>query len=149
MREWLIMNLGVAIPVTNAIVFWWFSGHSIGADILEKNQKITYDDWIYYTSAVISILMFLVSFIGVQTRVRKSSIRFKNTTRILKFVLFGFTLFGISELIFFKQIEWFSLIFIPLSLFFNLAFIHQLWKQVATSLFYFALLIAVGKFFIA
>ncbi|MNV17526.1 hypothetical protein D3C71_1083180 [compost metagenome] len=94
------------------------------------------------------MILFMLSIIGIQIRVRVSNIRFKKLNRALIWVLVGTFFLGAAEIIIYQQSEWISLLFIPLSFFFTFAFIHRIWQRVAGIFFYLTLLIAVAKFFL-
>jgi hypothetical protein len=147
-REWILMIFGFCFPLANAAVFWWYSGHSFGRSLLRHSKLIKYEDYIFYTTIGSVFVLFLLSLIGIQIRIRKSSIRFKKLNRTLVILLIFSLFFGVAELVFYQQVEWFTLMFIPLSFFFTFAFIHDFWKKVATTLYYLILLITVGKFFL-
>lgn len=148
-KEWLMMHIGFGIPVFNGLMFWWFSGHTISLNVLRNtNNNIKYEELIYYASSVAVLVLFFLSIIGVRIRLQKSSIRFKKLNRALVWVLIGAVLFGSADLIFYQQLDWFNVMFIPLSFFFTFAFIHKFWQIVATWFFYATFLVAVVKFFL-
>lgn len=147
-REWIMMLIGFAFPVFNALMYWWFSGHQIGFNVLRHAAFIKNETLVYYATSAAVLILFVLSIIGVQVRLQKSSIRFKKLNRSLVWILIGTSLLGISDLIIYQQVEWFNTIFIPLSFFFTFAFIHKFWKIVATWFFYATLLVAVVKFFL-
>lgn len=148
-REWIISLLGFAFPVFNALMYWWFSGHQITLNVLRNNVWIKQETLVYYASSAAVLILLVLSVIGVQIRLQKSSIRFKKLSRSLVWMLMGTVLMGVSSLLFYQQVEWFSVMFIPLSFFFTFAFIHKFWKMVATWFFYTTLGLAVIKFFLA
>jgi hypothetical protein len=147
-REWLISLFGFCIPPANALVYWWYSGHRMDLSLLRDTPYIAQEKLVYYTTTVLMIILFVLSLIGIQVRLKKSSIRFKKLTRSLLWVLLGGVFLGAAQLVFYRQIEWFNFIFITLSFFFTFAFLHRLWKAVATFFFYAALILAVVKYFL-
>jgi hypothetical protein len=147
-REWLISLIGFLIPVVNALTYWWFSGHQISLNVLRNNVWIKQETMVYYASSAAVLTLLVLSVIGVQIRLQKSSIRFKKLSRALVWVLIGTALLGVFSLLFYQQVEWFSTMFIPLSFFFTFAFIHKFWQVVATWFFYTTLGLAVIKFFL-
>jgi len=147
-REWLLSVAGFALPVVNALVYWWFSGHRLDTSLLRNTIIVNQEKIVYYTTSGLIVVLFLLSVIGIQIRLQKSSIRFKKLTRSLIWILVGSVLLGTANLIFYQQLEWFNFMFIPLSFFFTFAFIHRFWKAVATFFFYTAFVLAVVKFFV-
>lgn len=147
-RQWLLMITGFLVPIVNGLTWWWFSGHSISARILKHSSLIKYEEVFFYGTTATIVILFLLSIIGIQIRVRVSNIRFKKLNRALIWILIGTLLLGVSEIIIYQQSEWISLLFIPLSFFFTFAFIHRIWQRVASIFFYLTLIIAVAKFFL-
>lgn len=147
-RQWILMIVGFLIPIANGLTYWWFSGHSISTRILKHSPLIKYEEVFLYGTTSTIVILFLLSIIGIQIRVRVSNIRFKKLNRALIWVLVGTLLLGVTEIIIYQQSEWISLLFVPLSFFFTFAFIHKIWQRVASIFFYLTLIIAVVKFFL-
>jgi hypothetical protein len=147
-RQWLLMFIGFVIPIINGLAYWWISGHTISTRILRHSSLIKYEEVFFYGTTATIVILFLLSIIGTQIRVRVSNIRFKKLNRALIWILVGTLLLGVAEMIIYQQSEWISMLFIPLSFFFTFAFIHRIWQRVASIFFYLTLIIAVAKFFL-
>lgn len=147
-RDLILLILGSAIIVFNGLMFWWFSGHSIGLRILRISGYVKYEKVILISTGVVVLIYLLLSSIGVRVRIQKSSIRFKKINRSILVLVLGTLLMGAGDLIFYQQVEWFNLVFVPVGFLFTFAFIHRFWKQVATVFFYLTFSLAVIKFFI-
>nr|WP_294860002.1 hypothetical protein [uncultured Fluviicola sp.] len=147
-RQWLLMIIGFLIPIGNGLTYWWISGHTISTRILRHSSLIKYEDVFFYGTTATIVILFLLSIIGIQIRLRVSNIRFKKLNRALVWILVGTLLLGVTEIIIYQQSEWVSMLFIPLSFFFTFAFIHRIWQKVASIFFYLTLIIAVAKFFL-
>ncbi|TSJ45410.1 hypothetical protein [Fluviicola chungangensis] len=147
-RQWLLMIIGFLIPIANGLTWWWISGHTISTRILRHSSLIKYEEVFFYGTSATIVILFLLSIIGIQIRVRVSNIRFKKLNRALIWILVGTLLLGVTEIIIYQQSEWLSMLFIPLSFFFTFAFIHRIWQRVASIFFYLTLIIAVAKFFL-
>lgn len=147
-RQWLLMIIGFLIPIANGLTYWWISGHTISTRILRHSSLIKYKDVFFYGTTAAIVILFLLSIIGIQIRVRVSNIRFKKLNRALIWILVGTLLLGVAEMIIYQQSEWISMLFVPLSFFFTFAFIHRIWQRVASIFFYLTLIIAVAKFFL-
>lgn len=149
-REWILSLVGFAVPVGNALVYWWFSGHLIDRSLLLRNVLIVeHEVLVYYATSGMVLVLFLLSIIGIRIRVQKSSIRYKKLSRALMWVLAGGVLLGSADLVFYRQIEWFNFMFISLSIFFTFGFIHKFWQSIATFFFYATFILAVAKFFLS
>jgi hypothetical protein len=147
-RQWLLMIVGFLVPIVNGLTYWWISGHSFSIRILRHSSLIKYEDVFFYGTTATIVILFLLSIIGIQIRLRVSNIRFKKLNRSLVWILIGTLLLGVSEIIFYQQSEWISLLFVPLGFFFTFAFIHRIWQRVASIFFYLTLILAVAKFFL-
>ena len=147
-REWILSLIGFALPVANALVYWWISGHGLSLSLLRNTVFVRQEQTIYYATSGLMLSLFLLGIIGIQIRLQKSSIRFKKLTASLIWILVGGVLLGVAHLVFYQQIEWFNFSFIILAFFFTFAFIHKFWKVVATIFFYVTLVLAVVKFFV-
>lgn len=147
-RAFLIMLLGLATPILNGLIFWWYSGHKINTHILQHDSLIDYESLFYFGLAGIIVLLLLLSIIGIRIRLRKSNIRFKKLNRSVVWLMFGNLLLGGISVGFFNLNESISLLFIPLSFFYTYAFIHPVWKKVATFFFYITFVISVFEYFV-
>ncbi len=147
-REFLLYILGAMLIVFNGLMMWWFSGHSINLKLIRFIERVNYQQVIIIATGSILILMLLLSWIGVQLRLQKSSIRFKKMIRTISWLTFAFLGFGSLEYIIYQQVEWFNLIFVPAGFLFTFAFIHKSWKGVANIFFHLTFLMAVIKFFL-
>jgi hypothetical protein len=148
-REWILSMAGFSVPVVNALVYWWFSGHRIDSSLLRYGIIVQHEAIVYYSTSALMLALCLLSVIGIRIRVQKSSIRYKKLNRALMWVLSGGLLLGAADLVFYQQIEWFNFMFISLSFFFTFAFIHKFWQGIATFFFYATFLLAVVKFFLS
>ena len=146
--EFLLLVLGTVLIAFNGLMYWWFEGHKIGSNLLRLNTLVKYEQMILIAMGSVMFLLLALSMIGVRVRVQKSSIRFKKINRSMLWMVLGTLGLGVAELIFYQQVEWFSLMFVPLGFLFTFAFIHTFWKQVSTVFFYLTFLLAVIKFFI-
>lgn len=147
-REFLLYVIGISLLLFNGLMWWWFSGHSINLNVIRVVERINYHQAIIVATGSVLILMLLLSWIGVQLRLQKSSIRFKKMIRSISWLTVAFLGFGSVEYIIYQQAEWFNLIFVPAGFLFTFAFIHKTWKGVASIFFYLTFLMAVIKFFL-
>jgi hypothetical protein len=96
---------------------------------------------------VFSILLTL-SFFSLSARLQKSSIRLKKQIHIIWVLIVLAVFLGVVDFLFFKQIERFSLLMIPLSILLSYSFYHKNYGIVSTVVFYLTMLYSVLKFFI-
>lgn len=147
-REWMLSIIGFAIPLLNALMYWWISGHAIDSKLLTNSIIVEHEAIVLYLTSGLVAILFILSLIGVQIRRQKSSIRFKKMNRALLWLLLGGLILGGLQLILYRQIEWFNFIFISLSFFFTFAFIHRFWQAIASFFFYATFVLAIVKYFL-
>lgn len=147
-RESLLLITGFGIPLIYGGIYLKWLDTSIDLQLLKQatnyeNHKINF----LVTTAIFS-LMFVLSLIGIRTKMKNSSIRFKKLVRILwVFILIG-VIFGVSDYFFFDQIERFSFILLPIPFFLPYAFTSKTWGKIASILFYITFVYSIVKFFI-
>jgi hypothetical protein len=98
--------------------------------------------------SVLFTLLFLLSLVSISGKMQKSSIRLKKLVRILWLLVVLGILFGLADFIFFRQIERFSFLMIPLSFFLTFSFSNKTFGLMATVLFYLTLLYSLINFFL-
>jgi len=148
MREFILAIGGFSIPLLYAGVYLWLSGNDLELKLLEQVTDYTNKQTDFLITAILFTLLFLLSIVSIRLRTQKSSLRLKKLINILWwFLLLGLILGG-GDYIMYGQIERFSFIMIPLSIFMTFAFIHKTYGMFATILFYFALIYSGLKFFI-
>jgi hypothetical protein len=147
-RVWLISLLGFFTPIINGLVYWWYSGHKINSHLIKPNTALDYELSFYISLSAIIIILLFISFISIRLRLRKSNIRFKKLNRVMIWLLFGFLAFGVAGMLFYQQNEWIGLIFIPFCYFYAYAFLHPIWKKIASFFFYVTFIGSFLEFFI-
>ncbi len=147
-RETILNLLGFSIVLFNVLMFWWFSGHSIGTNLLLEKTNFKFEGLIVYSTAATCLVLLIMSLIGINIRIRKSSIQFKKYNQVILLITVFLLLFGIFNFLFFKQFDWFNLLFVPLSFLFTFSFLGKIWGQVASYVFYLIIVLSVIKFFL-
>lgn len=148
LRESLLLITGFGVPLIYGGFYLKWVDSSINLQLLKQatfyeNQLINY----YVTTGIMAI-MLLLGFIGIQSKMSKSSIRLKKIVRILWILLLLSILFGVGDFLIFHQIERFSFIVISLCFFLPYTFIHKTWAPIASGIFYLAFIYSFIKFFI-
>lgn len=148
MREFILAIGGFLIPLLYAAVYLWLSGNELELKLLEQVTDYTNKQTDFLITAILFTLIFLLSIVSIRFRKQKSSLRLKKLINILWwFLLLGLILGG-GDYLMYEQIERFSFIMIPLSIFLTFAFIQKTYGVFASILFYFALIYSGLKFFI-
>jgi len=146
-REFLLNLIGFITPLLFAITFIWLNNSTIDWQILSDKANAQIQTDFIVSIIVFGILLFL-SIFSLQARLQKSSIRLKKQIQIIWVLILLAILLGFLDFIFFKQIERFSLLMIPLSILLSYSFYHKSYGIVATVIFYLTMLYSVLKFFI-
>jgi hypothetical protein len=147
LRETFLCIFGFATPIIFAIVYVWTSNTEINWMILDDktNSQLQTD---FIVSMVVFAVLLTLSIFSLSARLQKSSIRLKKQIQII-WVLIVLSIFlGVVDFLFFRQIERFSLLMIPLSILLSYSFYHKNYGIVSTVVFYLTMLYSVLKFFI-
>jgi len=146
-REMLLCVFGFATPLFFALVFVWTNNKVIDWGILvdKSNVQLQTD---FVVSMVVFFVLLTLSIFGLTARLQKSSIRLKKQIQIIWVLIIIAVFLGIVDFIFYKQIERFSILMIPLSILLSYSFYHKNYGIVSTVVFYLTMLYSVLKFFI-
>lgn len=147
-RETLLALLGFGIPLLYAGVYLWYSGHKIELKILEQTTNYYKKQTDFLVTSVLFTLLFLLSLVSIRGKMQKSSIRLKKLVRILWWLVAVGVVFGLVDLIFFRQIERFSFLMIPLSFFLTFSFTNKTFSVAASILFYLTFGYSLINFFL-
>jgi hypothetical protein len=146
-REILLSVFGFITPAIFALVYLWSINSSIDWRILDDKTNYQFQTDFIVSMVVFSILLTL-SFFSLSARLQKSSIRLKKQIHIIWVLIVLAVFLGVVDFLFFKQIERFSLLMIPLSILLSYSFYHKNYGIVSTVVFYLTMLYSVLKFFI-
>lgn len=148
LRESLLLITGFGIPLIYGGIYLKWLDTSINLQMLKQATDYEIHKINFLITTGIFMLMLVLSLIGIQTKMKNSSIRFKKLVKILwVFVLIG-AVFGVSDYIFFGQIERFSFILLPIPFFLPYSFTSKTWGKIASILFYITFAYSIVKFFI-
>lgn len=147
LREMLLCIFGFVTPVFFALVYIWNYKSVIDWMILDdkSNTQLQTD---FIVSMVVFAVLLTLSIFSLSARLQKSSIRLKKQIQIIWVLIVLAIFLGVVDFLFFKQIERFSLLMIPLSILLSYSFYHKNYGIVSTVVFYLTMLYSVLKFFI-
>ncbi len=147
LREMLLCVFGFGTPVFFALVYIWSNNSVIDWMILDdkSNTQLQTD---FIVSMVVFAVLLTLSVFSLSARLQKSSIRLKKQIQIIWVLIVLAIFLGVVDFLFFKQIERFSLLMIPLSILLSYSFYHKNYGIVSTVVFYLTMLYSVLKFFI-
>ena len=146
-REMLLCIFAFITPVIFSLVYIWAMHSVIDWKILgdKSNYQFQTD---FIVSMVVFAVLLTLSIFSLSARLQKSSIRLKKQIQIIWVLIILSIFLGVVDFLFFKQIERFSLLMIPLSLLLSYSFYHKNYGIVSTVVFYLTMLYSVLKFFI-
>jgi hypothetical protein len=146
-REMLLSIFGFGTPIIFALFYIWNSNSAINWKILDNKSNFQFQTDFVVSMAVFAVLLTLSVF-SLSARLQKSSIRLKKQIQIIWVLIVLAVFLGVVDFLFFKQIERFSLLMIPLSILLSYSFYHKNYGIVSTVVFYLTMLYSVLKFFI-
>jgi hypothetical protein len=146
-REFFLALGGFLIPLTYALVYQWYFDHDLNFQILKNSSNFQLQTDFLITLIFFGILLALGTF-SLRTRMLKSSIRLKKQIQIIWLLVFVSLSFGIIDFLFFRQIERFSLLLIPLSILLTYSFLHKSYGIISSIVFYLTIIYSVVKFFV-
>jgi hypothetical protein len=147
-REFLMVLVGMGIPLIYSGVFIWVSGSKIELKLIDIAADYTSKQTDFLITAVLFTLLFLLSLVSIRAQMKTSSIRLKKLSSMLWWLVFLGALFGIADFFMFGQIERFSFLMIPLSFFLPFSFTSQTFGGLAAFLFYVTFGYSCLKFFL-
>ncbi len=146
-REFILALFGFATPLVYATIYLWISGHRIELQLLDQVTDYTNKQTDFLVTAVLFSLLFTLSLFSIRARVQKSSLRLKKLTVILWWFIAIALILGCVDFFLFRQIERFSFMMIPLSVFLTFSFVNKTFGRIAGILFYLTLTYSLAKFF--
>jgi len=147
-RETVLALIGFGIPLVYATVYLWQSGHGIELEIIEQSTNYESKQLDFLVMAILFTLLFILSLVTIRGRMQKSTNRLRKLVSMLWWLVSMGVIFGLVDLFFFKQIERFSFLMLPLSFFLTFSFSNKTFGGIATFLFYLTFLYSWIKFFI-
>lgn len=147
-RESMLIIVGFAVPLIYGALFLLWSNESIDLRLLKQTTNYENQQVEFLSLAVVFVLIITLGILGIQSKVSKSSIRYKKMVRQLWVLFIIGIIFGVGDFIYFQQIERFSFILIPLPFFLTYAFVHKTYGAITQILFYLLLIYSCVKFFI-
>lgn len=147
-RESMILLIGFTIPLMYAVTAMLIFNNWYVWDFKFDSYSFQHKSLDVIAVGVTSLVFFVISFIGVQAKLQKSSIRFRKLTRILWFLFFFALVIGIINMFLFQTLENFSLIFAILCFFSVFAFVKKPLSTFTEGLFLLIIIASLLKFFI-
>jgi hypothetical protein len=148
LRESLLITTGFGLPLIYGGLYLWWLNTSIDLELLKQTTSYDVQRINFLVTASLFLSMLFLSLIGIQSKMRVSSIRFKKLVNILWIIFFVGLIMGIGDVTFFGQIERFSFLLISIPFFLPYAFMSKTWGKIANVLFYLCFIYSFTKFFL-
>jgi hypothetical protein len=148
LREFFLTLTGFIVPIIYAFLFKIYHGYQIELKLLDQYVNYKQNQIDFLVTAIIFVLLFLISLSSLRLRMLKSSIRIKKLIRIQWMLIVIALAIGLLDIILYQQFERFSFILIPLAFFATFSFWSQTFETLAKILFYLSFLYSFVKFFI-
>lgn len=146
-RDLLLIFVGLFIPFIYIGSYYFLNEEVIVIDVFNPPTKwklIVFD--LLFVLIVLTFL-FLIALVSLRSNAIKSTLRLrKMMVPVWGFFICAFLL-GVYDLLFFGQIDRFSLLLVSLPFFINYAFINRNYRLFAGILFFIALGYSLAKFF--
>ena len=147
LQELILYITGFISPLLFGMTYLKWSGRTLSTQLILAKESIQiHKDFIIIL--IFILLLLILSAIGIRNRILKSSNKFKKQIQILWLLIAMSILMGSIDLFFYKQIERFSLLIIPLAILLSYSFLNKRFGVLSTVLFYLTIVYAVTKFFI-
>ena len=138
--------VGIIIPFIYYFSISYISDSSYDFSQLFINSQLPKKD--FWFIVIATFIFILLCFFAVIIKARKTKIQTSKQIRSLVVLLTTFLAFSIYQILSFQQIEFLSLVFLPLSILLILAFLGDSYANAAYILFYILFGYSVIKFFL-
>ncbi|MFA7272277.1 MAG: DUF6427 family protein [Crocinitomicaceae bacterium] len=148
LREFLLLIIGFFVPLIYAYLFYRYFNQEISMQLIATStnfEKVQID---FLVTAVLFSFTVLLSLLALNRQSQKTSIRSKKLMRVLFIFSICCIILGGLDFIFFRQIERFSLLFVPLSFFLTFGLQNKTYQWLSSALLYLILAYSVGKLFL-
>lgn len=146
-HEFILLLIGFGVPLLYGFLFSWYQENEISMRLIQSSTDYAKIQIDFLVTAGLFIFTIILSLLSLNQQSQKTSIRAKKLMR----ALFIFTLFclmlGTLDYLFFKQIERFSLLFIPVSFFLTFGWQSKTYRWLSSALIYLILFYGVVKLF--
>ena len=138
--------VGLIIPFIYYFSISYISDSNYDFSQMFGNSKLPNND--FWFIVIVTFIFILLCFLTVIIKTRKTNIQTSKQIRSLVVLLTTFLAFSTYQILSFQQIEFLSLVFLPLSILLILAFLGDSYANAAHILFYILFGYSVIKFFL-
>jgi hypothetical protein len=148
LRELLLLIVGFSVPLVYAVLFLWYFDSQITPQLIKTSTNYSQIQIDFLVTASLFILTVLLSLLALNKQSQKTSIRTKKLTRMLFWMSIASVILGLYDYISFGQIERFSLLLIPVSIFLTFGFTNKAYSYLTNGFFYLVLAYSILKLFL-
>jgi len=145
-RDVLVGLIAAAIPFFYVYASFYVLGYSDVPILFRYSENILNGDWLVVLGLM--AISALIGFLTFMSQWQKCAIRTKKQFQMLLVLFFTFLILASIHLLSFQQIDFFSLLLMPISLLLPFAFRSESMGMAASGAFYMLLAFSVMKFFI-
>lgn len=148
LRETILILAGIATPLCYAGVVMLLQNDTLPTDTRFNTTLSDMFESASLSVIVIAGLFTLLSFIGLQVKLKNTSIRLRKISRILWLFFFMTLTGGIMDLLIQNDWEFFSMVFVVLSMLYFYTFLKKPVSHFGNALFLGIMIASIAKFFI-
>ena len=145
-RDVIVGLISGVLPFIYLNAAFYILGYSNTPTVSWYTKNVLNGDWL----AVIGVLTVaaILGFVTFMSQWQKSSIRTKRQFQMLLVLFSTFLILALIQLLSFQQIDFFSLLLLPISILLPFAFRSESMGMAASGAFYMFIVFSVMKFFI-
>ena len=145
-RDVLVGLIAEALPFVYLYASFYILGYPDLPTIFRYTENVLNGDWLVVLGVLtVASIMGFVTFLS---QWQKSAIRSKRQFQMLLVLFFTFLILAFIHLLSFQQIDFFSLLLLPISILLPFAFRSESMGMAASGAFYMLIVFSVMKFFI-
>ncbi len=145
-RDVLVGLIAAAIPFIYVYASFYVLGYSEVPIFFRYSERILNGDWLVVLGLM--AISAVAGFLTFMSQWQKFAIRTKRQFQMLLVLFFTFLILASIHLLSFQQIDFFSLLLLPICLLLPFAFRSETMAMAASGAFYMLLVFSVMKFFI-
>lgn len=145
-RDLLVGLIAAAIPFIYVYASFYVLGYSEARIFFSYSERILNGDW--FVVIGLMAISAIAGFLSFMSQWQKFAIRTKRQFQMLLILFFTFLILASIHLLSFQQIDFFSLLLLPICLLLPFAFRSETMAMAASGAFYMLLVFSVMKFFI-
>ena len=145
-RDVIVGFIAGVLPFVYLYAAFYILGYSNAPTVFWYTKNVLNGDWLVVLGVL--IVAAILGFVTFMSQWQKSAIRTKRQFQMLLVLFFTFLIIALIHLLSFQQIDFFSLLLLPISILLPFAFRSESMGMAASGAFYMLIVFSVMKFFI-